>query len=74
MHSCQPITFQELRSYLTSNPYISFCFHFMHTPQHRLASVVSFLSIPRAPFKQSVTTQALFQPLTNGMFSFSAAS
>ena len=65
-----PIPFQELRSYLTSHPCISFCFHFMYAPQHRTASVVSFLSIPQAPFIQSVTTQALFQPTTNGMFYF----
>jgi len=31
----------------------------MHSPQHRTASVVSFLSIPQAPLIQSVTTQAL---------------
>ncbi|MDD4992113.1 MAG: hypothetical protein PHR83_07780 [Paludibacter sp.] len=54
MHSFKPITFQELRSYLTPNPYISFRFYFMHTPQHRTASVVSFLSIPQAPFSQSL--------------------
>jgi len=54
VHLFQPITFQELRSYLTSHPYISFRFHFMHTPQHRTASVVSFLSIPQAPFIQSL--------------------
>ena len=40
----KPIAFQELRSYLTSHPSISFYFHFMHTPQHRTASVVFFLS------------------------------
>ena len=70
VHSFQPITFQELRSFLTPNPCISFCFHFMHSPQHRTASVVSFLSIPQATFIQSVTTQAFFQPSTNGMFYF----
>jgi hypothetical protein len=47
-------------------------FHFMHTPQHRTASVVSFLSIPQAPLIQSVTTQALFQCISSGMFLFSA--
>ncbi|HJV78108.1 MAG TPA: hypothetical protein VJ602_06955 [Paludibacter sp.] len=74
MYSFKPITFQELRSFLTSNPYISFRFHFMHTPQHRTASVVSFLSIPQAPLIQSVTTQAFFPRISSGMFSFSAAS
>ncbi|MBV5283882.1 MAG: hypothetical protein JZU53_15785 [Paludibacter sp.] len=70
----KPITFQELRSYLTSNPYISFRFHFMYTPQHRTTSVVSFLSIPQAPFIQSVTTQAIFLSISSGMFLFSTAS
>ena len=70
----KPIAFQELRSYLTSHPYISFRFHFMHTPQHRTASVVSFLSIPQAPFLQSVTTQAIFHRIFSGMFLFSATS
>ena len=70
VHSFQPITFQELLSFLTPNPYISFRFHFMHSPQHRAASVVSFLSISQAPLIQSVTTQALFQPTTSGMFYF----
>jgi len=42
----------------------------MHSPQHRTASVISFLSIPQAPLIQSVITQALFQPSTNGMFYF----
>jgi hypothetical protein len=45
----------------------------MHTPQHRTASVVSFLSIPQAPFLQSVTTQALFLRISSGMFLFSTA-
>ena len=67
----KPIPFQELRSFLTSNPYISFRFHFMYTPQHRTASVGSFLSIPQAPFIQSVTTQALFHRISSGMFLFS---
>ena len=70
----KPIAFQELRSYLTSHPSISFRFHFMYTPQHRTASVVFFLSIPHTPFMQSVTTQAIFQRIFNGMFLFSAAS
>ena len=72
MHSFKPITFQELRSYLTSNPSISLRFHFRHTPQHRTAPVASFLSIPQAPLIQSVTTQATFQRISSGMFSFSA--
>ena len=46
----------------------------MHTPQHRTASIVLFLSIPQAPFIQSVTTQAIFQRIFSGMFLFSAAS
>ena len=70
----KPIPFQELRSYLTSNPYISFRFHFMYTPQHRTTSVVSFLSIPQAPFIQSVATQAIFLRISSGMFLFSTAS
>jgi len=70
----KPITFQELRSYLTSHPYISFRFHLMHTPQHRTASVVSCLSIPQAPFIQSVTTQAISHRISSGMFLFSTAS
>ncbi|MDD4992584.1 MAG: hypothetical protein PHR83_10155 [Paludibacter sp.] len=70
MHSFQPIPFQELRSFLTPNPYISFRFHFLHSPQHRTASVVSFLSIPQAPFIQLVTTQALFPRISSGMFYF----
>ena len=47
-----------------------FRLHFMHSPQHRTASVVSFLPIPQAPFIQSVTTQALFQRTTNGIYLF----
>ena len=70
VHSFQPITFRKLRSFLTPNPCISFRFHLMHPPQHRTASLVSFLSIPQAPLIQSVTTQALFRPTTNGMFYF----
>ena len=70
----KPIPFQELRSFLTSNPYISFHFHFMYAPQHRTASVVSFLSIPQAPFIQSVTTQAISQRISSGMFLFSTTS
>ncbi|MDD4992825.1 MAG: hypothetical protein PHR83_11375 [Paludibacter sp.] len=70
MHSFQPITCQELLSYLSSTPYISFRFHFMHTPQHRTASVVSFLSIPHAPFMQSVTTQAISPRISSGIFLF----
>jgi hypothetical protein len=70
----KPITFQELRSYLTSNPYTSFRFHSMHTPQHRTASVVSFLSIPHAPFMQSVTTQAIFPRISSDMFLSSTES
>jgi len=70
----KPITFQELRSYLTSYPCISLCFHFMHTPQHHTASVVSFLSIPHAPFMQSVTPQAIFPRISSSLFLFSAAS
>jgi hypothetical protein len=57
MHSFKPITFQELRSYLTSNSYISFRFHFMHTPQHRTASgnthfhfASSFIPFSPSPF------------------------
>jgi hypothetical protein len=42
----------------------------MHSPQHLTASVVSFLSIPRAPFIQSVTTQALFPRISSGLFYF----
>jgi hypothetical protein len=42
----------------------------MHTPQHRTASVVSFLSIPQAPLIQSATTQALFPRISSGMFYF----
>ncbi|MBV5283883.1 MAG: hypothetical protein JZU53_15790 [Paludibacter sp.] len=42
----------------------------MHTPQQYTASIVSFLSIPHAPFMQSVTAQALFQRISNGMFLF----
>jgi len=70
----KPIAFQELRSYLTSHPSISFYFHFMYTPQHRTASVVYFLSIPHTPFMQSVTTQAIFLRISSGMFLFSATS
>jgi hypothetical protein len=39
---------------------------FLHPPQHPAASVVSLLSIPQAPFIQSVTTQAIFPPISNG--------
>ena len=74
IHSFKSITFQELRSFLSPNPYISFRFHFMYTPQQRTASEVSFLSIPQAPFLQSVTTQALFHRISSGMFLFSTAS
>jgi len=42
----------------------------MHSPQHRTASVVSFLSIPQASLIQSVTTQALFPRISSGMFYF----
>jgi len=70
MHSFKPITFQELRSYLTSNPSLSLRFHFRHTPQHRTAPVASFLSIPQASFMQSVTTQALFPRISSSMFYF----
>ena len=74
VHSFQPIIFQELHSFLSSHPYISFSFHFMHSPQHRTASVVSFLSIPQAPLIQSVTTQALFPSHFQPYVLFSAAS
>ena len=47
-----------------------FHLHFMHSPQHRTASVVSFLSIPQAPLIQSVTIQALFQRTSNGIYFF----
>ena len=70
VHSFQPITLQELRSFLTPNPYISFRFLFMLSPQHSTASVVSFLSIPQAPLIQSVTTQALFPRISSGIFYF----
>jgi len=69
----KPIPFQRLCSYLTSHPSISFYFHFMYTPQHRTALVVSFLSIPQAPFMQSVTTQAIFLRISSGMFLSSTA-
>jgi len=42
----------------------------MHTPQHCTASVVSFLSIPQAPFKQPVATQAISPRIFSGMFYF----
>jgi hypothetical protein len=48
----------------------SFLLHCKHTPQHRTVSVVSFLSIPQAPFIQSVTTQTLFQRISNGIYFF----
>ena len=64
------ISFWASCSFLTAKPDTSFCLHCKHSPQHRTASVVSFLSIPQAPLIQSVTTQALFQPTTSGMFYF----
>lgn len=68
VRSFQPIPFRELPSFLTPNPSISFRFHFLHSPQHRTASVVSFLSIPQAPLIQSVTIQALFPRISSGCF------
>jgi hypothetical protein len=68
------IPFQELRSFLTLSPDTALHFHSNHTLQHRTASVVSFLSIPQAPLIQSVTTQAIFQRISNGMFFISVSS
>ena len=63
------IPFQELRSFLTLTPDTTLHFHSNHTLQHpRLREIL--ISISQAPFMQSVTTQALFQPTTSGMFYF----
>jgi hypothetical protein len=64
------ISFWASCSFLTAKPDTSFCLHCKHSPQHRTASVVSFLSIPQAPLIQSVTTQALFPRISSGMFYF----
>lgn len=68
------IPFQELSSFLTLTPDAALHFHSNHTLQHRTASVVSFLSIPQAPFMQSVITQAIFPRYSSGLFFISAAS
>ncbi|MGC3976792.1 MAG: hypothetical protein QM751_00245 [Paludibacteraceae bacterium] len=45
-----------------------------HPPQYRTASIASCLSIPHASFIQSVTTQAIFLRISNGMLLFTETS
>ena len=61
IHSFKPITFQELRWFLTPNPYIPFRYHFIYTPQHPTASVVPFLSFR----KLHSYSQSLPKPFSN---------
>jgi len=42
VHSFQPITFQKLRSYLTSNPFISLSFHAFTSAPHSFGSLLPF--------------------------------